>query len=330
MTLTADVRARIRALAAEGKSQRMIAAEMGCARSTVAAILRGAALATATANAPAWPEVSAPAEIAVPEQDTDEGTDTAPMLSDAQAASFLASVSGGSRELRPDSLDPLAEPARAAAADALLQDLLGPPARPAAGRGAGRRGVPAISAGVSPSGVDSFFTPLPGPDKAALIAALHMEADAFEAVLGSVLQPNKAAWLKSLPSMRAEELNVLLSVVKRTRTVANLTNSARHTFYLAARGLEMGTSVFLKLHTQGYEAQLRAQDAEVTSILRELAADNVDKWGAAQRPELRLALLASSTLLAVDGANRARAAASARTATARPVPANVAQQFGDL
>ena len=73
---------------------------------------------------------------------------------------------------------------------------------------------------------------------------------------------------------------------------------------MGASGLEVATSQFLGMKTQGYTRVLMAQDAEVKMILQEIAMLHKDRLGNSTRPELRLALLTVSTLMAIDAKNR--------------------------
>ena len=58
------------------------------------------------------------------------------------------------------------------------------------------------------------------------------------------------------------------------------------------------------LKTQGYAQLVRAQEEEIQSILREIALNNVESFKSVQRPELRLATILATSLLACDSRNR--------------------------
>ena len=99
----------------------------------------------------------------------------------------------------------------------------------------------------------------------------------------------------------------LVTGLIKTRTIANVTNQLRHTVSLAAQGCEALISTVLGMRTQGFAAAITTQDEEVRMILWEIALEQVDAFNKLQRPELRLAMLFSTTLLATeptDASNR--------------------------
>ena len=151
----------------------------------------------------------------------------------------------------------------------------------------------------------SQFEPtVEGPSKADLIASITLNVEAFEPLLRSVVKPNAEVFLDKLYSKSQPELNTLLAVLIKTRTIANVTNQLRHTVSLAAQGCEALTSTVLGMRTQGFSKAISTQDEEVRMILREIALEQVDAFNKLQRPELRLAMLFSTTLLATDASNR--------------------------
>ena len=97
----------------------------------------------------------------------------------------------------------------------------------------------------------------------------------------------------------------LLKVIERTRLVGNLTNQFKHMFWMSTSALEMGTQL-VGLKSQGLTEALRIQDEEIKMVLKELAMSKADSFSNAQRPEVRMAFLVSTTLLSVDAMNRAQ------------------------
>ena len=156
--------------------------------------------------------------------------------------------------------------------------------------------------------VDPTSPALAAPSKADLIAQITLNVEAFEPLLGSIVQPNRESFLKSLYSKSEKDLSMLLAVINKTRTLANVTNQLRHTLYMAAQGTEALTSRMLSMKTDGFAQALRTQDEEIRMILREMVMERIDSFQKFQRPEMRLALLFSTTLLATDSANRMKEA----------------------
>ena len=159
--------------------------------------------------------------------------------------------------------------------------------------------------------------------KSELIGKITLNANAFESLLKSHLQPNKEAFLASLPKKSADELEVLLKTMEYTRSVGNLTNQLRHLCYMTASAVELGSKSF-GMKTDGYANAIKAQDDEVRMILQEIAMERAASFQKFQRPELRLAMLLSTTLLATDSQNRMKVVA------AKKVSADTAKEFSDL
>lgn len=159
--------------------------------------------------------------------------------------------------------------------------------------------------------------------KSELIGKITLNANAFESLLKEHLVPTKEAFLTGLAKKSAEELGVVLKTMEYARSVGNLTNQLRHLTFMAASAVELGSkSVGLK--TEGYANALRAQDDEIRMILQEIAMERASSFQKYQRPELRLAMLFSTTLLATDSQNRLK------EATAKKVDPDVSKQFKDL
>ena len=169
------------------------------------------------------------------------------------------------------------------------------------------------------------FTPAveSGPSKADLIASITLNVEAFEPLLRSIVKPSPEVFLDRLYSKSQSELSTLLAVLIKTRTIANVTNQLRHTVNLTAQGCEALTSSVLGMRTQGFATAISTQDEEVRMILREIALEQVDAFNKLQRPELRLAMLFSTTLLATDASNRLKDREKA-------LPPAVAQKHADL
>lgn len=140
-------------------------------------------------------------------------------------------------------------------------------------------------------------------EKAEVISKITLNANSFEKLLGDYLKPNKEAFLAGLPKRTLIELETTLKSLEYARSASNLTNQMRHLTYVTTQAIEMGTRK-MGLKTQGYASAIRAQDDEIRLILKEIAMERAAALHAMQRPELRLALILSTTLLALDSQNR--------------------------
>lgn len=155
----------------------------------------------------------------------------------------------------------------------------------------------------------------PAPKKAA-VKADEVETSREDVVAGiatfvDVFHPlvsdttgDKKEFAKSLGKKSLQELKALDSTLREKVKIGNLTNQLRHLFYTLTSGVEVAGG-YAGLKTSGYARVIMSQDAEVRLILQELAYTHKDKLGGTMRPEMRLAMLAFSTLMAVDARNRA-------------------------
>jgi hypothetical protein len=162
-------------------------------------------------------------------------------------------------------------------------------------------------------------------EKAKVLSKIQLNVSNFEVVLRDILRPNKDDFLKTLTKKGLPELRVILKTIEHTRAVNNTANQLKGMVLMGASGVEMITTQF-GLKTHGYSHMIRAQEEEIQSILREIALERVDELKKYQRPEVRLTLLLTTTLMAVDSRNRM---AEFRQ-MAQPAPANAEEKYADL
>ena len=314
--LSDDVAAKVLDLHGSGKSIRALAAEFDVPRSTIASVLKRAAAPEAT-------ETITPLEVE---------TTIPTMIAQDDATQFLSAITttpipieSANEAKKQDELTKLAESMiqkpsvmnrkvrmpKEAQFDDAINKLFGEEKKPA-------------KAPKQPA----FLADIPAPSKADLITQITMNVEAFEPLLGNIIQPDREKFLKSLYSKSETDLSLLLGVMVKTRTLANATNQMRHTFYLTAQGAEVLTSRFLSMRTDGFSQALRSQDEEVRMIMKEIAMEKLDSLQKLQRPELRLAMLFTTTLLATDSANRMKDVAQKQKET--KVPAATLEKHSDL
>lgn len=318
--LSDDVAAKVLDLHGSGKSIRALAAAFDVPRSTIASVLK-------RATAPEATETITPLEVE---------TTIPTMIAQDDATQFLSAITttpipmeSANEVKKQDELTKLAEsmiqkpsvlnrkvrmPKEAQFDDAinkLFGDIDSKDKKPA-------------KAPKQPA----FLADIPAPSKADLITQITMNVEAFEPLLGNIIQPDREKFLKSLYSKSETDLSLLLGVMVKTRTLANATNQMRHTFYLTAQGAEVLTSRFLSMRTDGFSQALRSQDEEVRMIMKEIAMEKLDSLQKLQRPELRLAMLFTTTLLATDSANRMKDTAQKQKET--KVPAATLEKHSDL
>ena len=157
---------------------------------------------------------------------------------------------------------------------------------------------------------ETTLLPVPEPtpidvdeEKAKVLSKINLNVMNFEPILRDVLRPSKEEFLKVLPKKGLGELRTILKMLEHTRSVNNTANQLKGMVLMGASGIEMVTSQF-GLKTAGYAAMVKSQEEEIQCILREIAMERVDDLKKFQRPEVRLALLMTTTLMAVDSRGR--------------------------
>ena len=148
--------------------------------------------------------------------------------------------------------------------------------------------------------------PPPPPDTAQVIAQIQMNVQNFAPLLKHITHEQPQAFLESLYKKTPDELTMLLKVIEKTRLIGNLSNQFKHMFWISTSAVEIGTQL-AGLKSQGLGDALRIQEQEINMILREMALERAESFANAQRPEIRLAFMVSTTLLSVDTMNRMKA-----------------------
>jgi hypothetical protein len=296
---------RIKALAAEGKSSRAIAQETGVGKSSVA---RYMSLNTACETTIVSGDAQTISSVEV---------ETPAMISDNAARSFLndIGVEGPMKALRNEVV-PVTNPLKHnPKALKLAQTLL--------------RGQPdpsstlarVFSSPIAPQQPQPLPQQLPPPpqqpptpaplDAAQMIARIQMNVENFAPLLTHILKPDAEEFMRVLYYKSDDELRILLKVIERARLVGNMANQFKHMFWMTTGALEAGAPI-IGVKATGLSQALRVQDQEIQLILKEMALERADSFEHAQRPEVRLAFLVSTTLLSVDSLNRMRAASGAK------------------
>ena len=296
--------ARIRELAAQGKSSRTIAMETGIGKSSVARYM----------TAPSAPE-DAPATISPAIAETPPE-----MLNDNAARSFLneIGVSAPAVSLRND-LVPVTSPLKNNPKALMVANAL-------LGMGKPRKERLTIGAPQQPVAEPTPPAPAPPPpppvpveppmDSAQMITRIQMNVENFAPLLKHIVKPDADTFQKELFYKSEDELKLLLRVIERARLTGNMANQFKHVFWMTTSAVEVAAPM-IGVKAQGLTHALRQQDEEIALILKEMALERADSLQNAQRPEVRLAFLVSTTLLSVDSLNRLKASRQKPTAPAQ-------------
>ena len=125
----------------------------------------------------------------------------------------------------------------------------------------------------------------------------------FGSHLQAITGPNKEIFIQNLANYSTPALKSLLTTMERTRSVGNLTSGFKQAFYIASQATEV-TSTFIGLKAHGFTQQLKAQDDEITMILKEIAINEWERMKSLDNPVARLGILFSLTLIQTDSQNR--------------------------
>jgi hypothetical protein len=287
-----DIRKQVKELAAGGKTVRQIAATLGISKTTAATIN----------NEPVITSEAIPQILS---------TGTVEPMDDASFASAITGVSSSNAVVE-------AKPIPKATIDKILADFGSvdpmPLAKKPKGKGNGSaRGLDAFMAELDmpetkakPTKVRSqmFLQSEEFEDKSVYIAKIQMNVDNFADVLKDQIKPDRDGFLAKVSKMSLSDLNSTLKLLETIRSSNNLANQMKYLLYGGANFIELGTQRFLGMKTQGYAQQLRQQEAEIQSCLREIAINNVESYKKIEKPEMRLATVLVTTLLATDSRNR--------------------------
>jgi len=144
----------------------------------------------------------------------------------------------------------------------------------------------------------------PFEDKSVYITKIQMNVDNFPEVLRDIIKPDRDTYVAKVYKMNVGELAQTLKLIETVRSSNNMANQMKYLLFGATGLIEMGAQRFLGMKTAGYAQQVRQQEAEIQSCLREIAINNVERYKSVEKPEMRLASVLVMTLLATDSRNR--------------------------
>jgi hypothetical protein len=144
----------------------------------------------------------------------------------------------------------------------------------------------------------------PEEDKSIVIAKIQMNVDNFPEVLRDYIKPDRDTFIAKVNKMSSADLKHTLNLLQTVRSSTNMANQMKYLLYGATGMIEVASQRFLGMNTRGYADMVRQQEIEIQSCLREIAINNVESYKKIERPEMRLATVLVTTLLAVDSRNR--------------------------
>lgn len=139
---------------------------------------------------------------------------------------------------------------------------------------------------------------------------------------------NQEKFLTSLHRKSTKELIALCQMIETQRSLGNVANQMKHSYFMVCRGAELLSQKYAKMKTQGFTDEMLKKERELNMIFQEIAIESADTLRAYTTPTMRLAMLTASTLMAVDNNNRVRD--FKEQVEAKAVNPEISQQYGDL
>lgn len=164
-------------------------------------------------------------------------------------------------------------------------------------------------------------------DRQDLIQRIVFNVENFGPLLSTIVGTDTQAFIKSLHTLGPAELQRTLEVLERTRSVGNIAAGFKTTFFMVAQATEVVT-LAVGVKAKGFAERIRAEDAQVTMIMKELALENWNRVKAMDSPTARLGVLFCMTLAQTDSMNRLNEVM--RPQMASPVPDAFSAAHKDL
>jgi hypothetical protein len=271
-----EVKLQVKALHGSGKSLRDIASETGMSKSTIHSFIKSLPSDIQEVNVP---------EILSADIQEDS------MIGDVEANNFMNDLLSTTPSIKAP--EPKVSKKASKSAENFMENLL--TVEPKTPKARGQRQRQIVHKEVDDPQV-----------KGDMIARVTMNVNNFEPLLRDFLKPSKDAFLTGLQKKSCVELEVLLKSMETTRSVSNLTNQFMHFFFLGTNVIEVGTTQYLGMDTTGFSMALRQQQEEIQMIMKELCMDRVEHFKKVTKPEIRLAMIMTTTLIGVNTSNTMR------------------------
>jgi hypothetical protein len=277
-----EIQLQVKSLHSEGKSLRDIALVTGISKSTIHSFIKSLP-SESTEVAEVAHEVNVPEFI--PEHIQED------MINNVDADNFMNDLLSTTPSLTVKTPEPKVSKKDKKSAENFMENLLS--TEPKTPKARGQRQI--VQKVVEDPQV-----------KGDMIARITMNINNFEPLLKDFLKPSKDAFLTSIQKKSSSELEVLLKSMETTRSISNLTNQFMHFFYLGTQIVEVGTTQYLGMDTTGFSMALRQQNDEIQMIMREVCMDKVETFKKVTKPEIRLAMIMTTTLIGVNAQNSMR------------------------
>ena len=161
------------------------------------------------------------------------------------------------------------------------------------------------------------------------LSRIHLNVINFHHLLPFI--GNKDKFLQGLHKKTTKELISLSGLIETQRSLGNVATQMKNAFFIVSKGVEMGCNR-IGMKVDGFADDLRQKERELESIFQEIAVEQADSLKAYTTPQMRLAMIFTSSLMLTDSRNRmmnARRPVQARDPSASVAP-DLEAKFGDL
>jgi hypothetical protein len=142
---------------------------------------------------------------------------------------------------------------------------------------------------------------------------------------------NKEKFLQGLHKKTTKELISVSGLIETQRSLGNVATQMKNAFFIVSKGVEMGCSR-IGMKVDGFAEDLRQKEQELNSIFQEIAVEQADNLKSYTTPQMRLAMIFTSSLMLTDSRNRMmshRRPVQSRDPQAQVAP-DLEAKFGDL
>jgi hypothetical protein len=140
---------------------------------------------------------------------------------------------------------------------------------------------------------------------------------------------NKDKFLQGLHKKTTKELISLSGLIETQRSLGNVATQMKNVFFIVAKGAEMGCSR-VGMKVDGFTEDLKQKERELESIFQEIAVEQADNLKSYTTPQMRLAMIFTSSLMLCDSRNRMMANRPQHRPDNHPVAEDLKTKFGDL
>ena len=164
--------------------------------------------------------------------------------------------------------------------------------------------------------------------RAKYMSRIHLNVINFHHLLPFIQHKDK--FLQGLHKKTTKELISISGLIETQRSLGNVATQMKNAFFIVSKGVEMGCNR-IGMKVDGFADDLKQKERELESIFQEIAVEQADSLKAYTTPQMRLAMIFTSSLMLTDSRNRM--ITSRRMSQPNPhgtVSPDMEAKFGDL